>query len=115
MMEHKKVFQAAFSDDRFWTKLKAQARAAGREVIEKALWLYYAAQAPGTPVWAKTTIYGALGYFIFPFDAIPDLVPALGYTDDLGMLAAALATVAMYISADVKERAARKLSAWFGT
>jgi uncharacterized membrane protein YkvA (DUF1232 family) len=55
----------------------------GREVIEKALWLYYAAQQPNTPLWAKTAIYGALGYFISPIDAIPDITPVIGYADDL--------------------------------
>ena len=53
-------------------------------MIQKALWLYYAAQRPQTPIWAKTTIYAALGYFILPVDIIPDLIPGAGYVDDLG-------------------------------
>lgn len=102
-----------FDDGSFWTKLRNFAVTAGREVIEKALWLYYAAQAKGTPVWAKTTIYAALAYFVFPLDAIPDIVPVVGYTDDLGTLAAAATTVAMYITADVKAQAQQKLGDWF--
>ena len=66
------------------------------------------------PVWAKTAIYGALGYFISPIDAIPDITPVIGYADDLAVLAAAVATVATYITADVKQRAAEKLRGWFG-
>src|SRR5690606_39804321 len=84
--------------------LARYARAAGEEVVEKVLWLFYAAQSPATPRWAKTAIYGALGYFIFPLDAIPDLAPMVGYTDDLGVLAAALTTVAFYINDDIKAR-----------
>ena len=49
-----------YSDSGFWDKVKKFARTAGKEVIEKALWLYYAAQRPETPKWAKTAIYGAL-------------------------------------------------------
>ena len=58
-------------------------------MIEKALWLYYAAQQPNTPVWAKTLIYGALAYFVLPFDAIPDVLLGLGFTDDMAVLLAA--------------------------
>jgi uncharacterized membrane protein YkvA (DUF1232 family) len=102
-----------FDEGGFWNKVKNFAVTAGREVIEKALWLYFAAQAPETPVWAKTTIYGALAYFVMPLDAIPDVLPVVGYTDDLGTLAAAVGTVSMYITADVKAQAQQKLVDWF--
>jgi uncharacterized membrane protein YkvA (DUF1232 family) len=102
-----------YSDDGFWAKLKGFALAAGREVIEKALWLYYAAQRPETPLWAKTAIFGALAYFISPIDAIPDVIPVIGYTDDLGVLVAALGTVGAYITEDVKAQASAKLGQWF--
>jgi len=103
-----------YSESSFWEKVKRYAKAAGREVVEKALWLYYAAQRPETPKWAKTAIYGALAYFILPFDAIPDFAPVIGYTDDLGVLATALLTVSQYVSDDVKAQAEEKLRTWFG-
>ena len=103
-----------YSDAGFWDKLVRYARIAGQEVIEKALQLYYAAEHPNTPTWAKTVIYGALGYLIFPLDALPDVTPMVGYADDLGVLAAAIATVALYITDDVKRKAAQKLRDWFG-
>lgn len=103
-----------YSEAGFWTKVKDFAIQAGREVIEKALWLYYAAQRPDTPAWAKTTIYGALAYFMSPIDAIPDLTPLVGFTDDLGALAVAVSLVAAYINDDVKTQATQKLQDWFG-
>lgn len=103
-----------FDENGFWAKLSKFAKKAGREVVEKALWLFYAAQEPGTPMWAKTVIYSALAYFILPVDAIPDLAPVVGFTDDLSVLAAAVASVAMYITSDVKAKAARKMTDWFG-
>lgn len=109
-----KAYEKTYTDDSFRDKVIRFAKTAGREVIEKALWLYYAAQQPNTPVWARTAIYGALGYFISPIDAIPDITPVIGYVDDLAVLAAAVATVATYITADVKLRAAEKLQGWFG-
>ena len=94
-----------FDEDGFWGKVRNFATAAGKEVIEKALWLYYATQSPNTPVWAKTAIYAALAYFVFPLDAIPDVIPVAGYTDDLGTLAAAVGTVSLYITSEVKATA----------
>lgn len=108
-------FEPLYSDENFWQKLLNFAKKAGQGVIEKALWLYYAAQRSETPIWAKATIYGALGYFISPLDAIPDITPVIGYTDDLGVLAAAVVTVSMYITEDVKAKTAAKLRDWFGS
>ena len=102
-----------YSEPSFWEKVKNFAKEAGREVIEKSLQLYYAAQRPETPMWAKTIIYGALTYFISPLDAIPDVTPGVGFADDLGALAAAIGMVSIYINRQVKEQAAAKLAEWF--
>jgi uncharacterized membrane protein YkvA (DUF1232 family) len=107
-------FEREYSDDGFWTKVRRYAKAAGIEVVERALQLYYAAQSPDTPAWAKRVIYGALGYFVLPADAIPDFIPAAGYADDLGALVMALASVAFYITPAVREKAHQKLDDWFG-
>lgn len=99
----------------FGKKTKSFAKIAGKEVIEKALQLYYAMQAPATSTWAKAVIITALGYFISPIDAIPDAIPLIGFADDLGVLAAAIATVATYITDDIKAKAEAKLAEWFGS
>ena len=106
--------EATYSEPRLWQKLSRSALAAGREVVEKALWLYYASQRPDVPRWAKLTIYAALAYFILPLDAIPDFTPLAGYSDDLGALSAALLTLAHYIDDEVKEKTRRRLQQWFG-
>ena len=113
-MSNHNEFEDAFSEQGFWSKLKLYARSAGKEVVEKALLLYYAAQEEKAPAWAKATIAAALGYFIVPLDAIADLTPAVGYADDLGVLALAIAAVATYINDDVREKAAGKIQDWFG-
>ena len=48
-----------------------------------------------------------------PIDAIPDLTPFVGYTDDLSMLAFALSALAFYVNAEVKANAQQTLSNWF--
>jgi len=108
-------YEHAFSENNFWLKLKRFAKSAGKEVVEKALLLYYAGQEEDAPAWAKATIVASLGYFIAPLDAIVDLTPGIGYADDLGVLALALAAVAAYINDDVRDKAALKISHWFGS
>ena len=104
---------ADFTDDSFWAKLRQFAGVAGRQVVEKALWLYFATQAETCPTWAKTTAYGALAYFILPADAVPDILPGVGYVDDLGALAAAVSIIASQITPEVKQKTAETLDRWF--
>ena len=108
-------FEQAYSDSGFRDKLRRFGKSAGREVIEKALLLYYAMQEEKAPAWAKTTIIAALGYFIVPLDAIADITPAVGFADDLGVLVLAVAAVATYINDDVRAKAESRLTEWFGS
>lgn len=115
--ELEKEMEAArenFSDDKFWNKLKKFAKKAGSSVVYAVLLLYYTLQKPEVPAKAKAIIIGALGYFILPFDLIPDIAVGVGYTDDLGALGVALFQVAMYIDDEIKEKAKDKLKDWFG-
>jgi uncharacterized membrane protein YkvA (DUF1232 family) len=114
MSEESKNYKGDSSGESFWEKFKRFAIKAGKEAIEKALLLYYAARSPKTPAWAKTTCYGALGYFISPIDAIPDITPVVGFADDLGVLVLALTTVAAYIDQKVRDKATSKMKSWFG-
>ncbi len=104
-----------FSEADFWQKIKTFARKAGRDVIEKALWLYYTAESKDTPKWAKATVFAALAYFISPIDAIPDPTPVFGFTDDLGVLISTVAAIAMHITPKAKKQAAEQMVGWFDT
>jgi uncharacterized membrane protein YkvA (DUF1232 family) len=113
-MNTENQFEVAYSENRFWSKLKRYAKTAGTEIVEKALLLYYAMQEEKAPAWAKGTIAAALGYFIVPLDAITDLAPGIGYADDLGVLVLAIAAVSRYINDDVRAKTADKMLNWFG-
>ena len=113
-MESTEAFKEHYSDEKFWQKLTGQALSAGRKVVHKALTLYYAAASKDTPLWAKGLIIGALGYFIFPLDAVPDAIPVVGYSDDLAVLTAAAAAVAKFLTQKHGQTADEKLQSWFG-
>jgi len=113
MPEEPKDYSKDYSEQSFWDKLKKYALAAGKEVISKALVLYYVFNDKDTPAWAKAIILASLGYFISPLDAIPDMTPIVGYADDLGALIAALTAVAANIKKQHSDRAHDKLHEWF--
>ena len=85
----------------------------GLKSVYSALLLYYAYRRKDTPAWAKRVITGVLAYFIAPIDAIPDLTPFIGFTDDLGVLGFGLATIAVYINKEVRLNARTQLEKWF--
>lgn len=66
---------------------------------------FLCARDPATPRRVKLTLLAALGYFVLPVDAIPDLLPMMGFTDDAAVIAAAIAAVAGSITAEHRERA----------
>lgn len=102
------------SQEKLFQKLCRFLRKAMRTVAEPALVLYYAFRQPETPLRAKCIILSALGYGINPFDGIPDLIPAVGYTDDLLALAAALTVCAAHVNDEVRARANETLRTLFG-
>ncbi len=114
MKEKISKYAKLFTEARFWHKLKHFARQAGLQVVYAALLMFYAYRRKETPSWAKNIILGTLGYLLAPIDAIPDLSPIIGYTDDLGVLSFGLVTIAAYVNDEVKARARKQLGTWFG-
>ena len=113
VLDNYEKYRKYFSDDQFWGKLMRLARKAGIKVVYAALLLYYVLRNPATLRADRTKILGALGYLILPTDLIPDLLPVVGYTDDLAALMWALYSVAKNITPEVKIMAREKLGEWF--
>jgi uncharacterized membrane protein YkvA (DUF1232 family) len=103
-----------FSEKSLWEKIKKYSKEAGEKVIYAVLILYYTLQDKNVSVKAKMGIAAALGYFILPTDAIFDLTPIIGFSDDLGVLLFALSQISQNITAEVKAKAREKLHDWFG-
>lgn len=103
-----------YYDASFWQKIGKVAAKLGREGMEKALLLYYVMLDSDTPAAAKAIVVAALGYFIFPIDAIPDVLLGVGYTDDIGVMVGALTAVASNVKDAHRKQAAEKAEEWFG-
>ena len=102
-----------YDEPRLWKKLGDVAKRAGSQVVYPVLLLYYVLRDKNTPLKHKAVIAGALGYFILPLDLIPDIVPLLGFSDDLAALVACVKAIISNVTLEVKEKANRKLETWF--
>ncbi|WP_412535186.1 YkvA family protein [Mesorhizobium sp. BAC0120] len=77
--------------ENFWRTAKKAARYI--PFMEDVVAAYYCALDRETPLRAKGILLAALGYFILPIDAIPDMMVGIGFTDDIAVLTAALAAI----------------------
>ena len=104
---------AAYSQEGFWTKIKDFAQKIGSTGLYYALVLYYMWEDPKIPATTKTLIIAALGYLIFPVDVIPDIMPIVGFSDDITVMVTALKTLKNSITSEHCEQATAKLLEWF--
>ena len=102
-------YRRHYSEPDFWRKVGGMPRDAGRAVVEKAVTLYVILTASETPLWARALVVGALGYFICPLDAIPDVIPVVGYADDVAVMALVLTQLDRFVTPAMRGRVQRLL------
>ncbi len=81
-----------------------------------AYWLllpFYVLKSKAVSRADKAKVYGALGYFVLPFDIVPDYVPIAGLSDDLAILIWAIYTVWKNITPEIKDQAQEKARKFF--
>lgn len=83
--------QEARVRNRFWpTFKKAFSRLPfARDVVAA----YYCAIDRETPLRVRGILLAALGYFVLPFDTVPDILAFVGFTDDIAVLTTAIALI----------------------
>ena len=86
----------------------------GQQLVYSVFLMIGAYKRKDAPRWAKRIIVGGLGYLLTPIDAVPDLSPLIGYTDDFGVLSFGLVAIASYINNDVRIQARRAVKTLFG-
>ena len=69
---------------KFWATFRKAARYV--PFADDLIAAYFCALDPATPHRVRAVLLGALAYFILPFDAIPDFIAGIGYSDDITVL-----------------------------
>lgn len=75
----------------FWQTVRRAARRI--PFMEDVVAAYYCALDPATPRRTRAILLAALAYFVLPVDFVPDFIAGFGFTDDVTVLAAALAAI----------------------
>ncbi len=108
--ENYKKYLTYFDEKALFEKTKRAAHTAGSVVLYYAMILYILLSDSGIPAKSKLIIVAALGYFILPTDLIADILPGLGFTDDIAFLTYAISTVSDYLTPEIKEKALSRLA-----
>lgn len=108
-MSHEKDY----SENGLLEKLAKYGVKAGAELVFYVLVLWYTLKDDDVPGVDKAIIIGALGYFISPLDGVPDLVPVVGYGDDVTVVGLAISKVKSSINEFILDQAGDKMSDWF--
>ena len=107
-------YEQHYNDSSFLDKVTKYGKLIGINALYKAVQLWFVMQKPDVPAATKAVIMGALGYLIAPLDFLPDLMPVLGYTDDLVAITFALIKVQGYIDEEVERKSKKLLTKIFG-
>jgi uncharacterized membrane protein YkvA (DUF1232 family) len=93
---------------RFWPTFRKAARQIpfSRDVAAA----YYCAIDRETPLRVRGILLAALGYFVLPIDAVPDVLAVIGFTDDIAVLTTAFALINRHIKERHYEEADRVLA-----
>ena len=108
-------YEKDYSSESFLSKMGGAFKKVGLRGVYTALLLFYALDSPNINWVDRGIIIGALGYFISPLDIIPDCIPIIGYTDDVGVLVWAFMRIKNRIDDSVRQNAKNKLRDWFGS
>lgn len=98
-----------YDENSFSSKLNKVGKKLGSYVLEKVVLLYFVLKDSDTPAKSKVFIMSALGYFILPVDLIPDIIPILGYGDDLALLIKVIHSVSKNIKEEHRIEAKKKV------
>ena len=107
-------YEQHYNDSSFLDKVTKYGKLIGITALYKAVQLWFVLQKPDVPAGTKAVIMGALGYLIAPLDFLPDLLPVLGYTDDMVAITFALIKVQGYIDEEVERKSKKLLTKIFG-
>lgn len=104
-----KQYSKYFDKNSLFKKIIAYSEKAGTQILLYALILFYLISEKEIPLRIKLILMAALGYFILPADLISDLLPVLGFSDDLAFITYALTQGSDYITPEIQQKAKEKL------
>ena len=99
-----------FSESTFKRKLKSVGFKVGEKLLYPVFLLYYMYKSDKVTIRDKAMIIGGLGYFILPTDVIADMLPLIGFTDDIAVLTIIIQKLTKNITDEIRDSARQHIS-----
>ncbi len=84
-------------------------KTAGRSIAQPALEAMEMLLDSSTPSQVRLTLLAALTYLLMPADLVPDIIPMVGFSDDLVALTAVISLWSNYMTPQIQAKAREKL------
>lgn len=101
-----------YDEIQLFNKLKVVGGKIGSQIVYSVLIMVILLSDSKIPIKVRIIIMAALGYLILPTDLVADMIPALGFTDDIAFLTYAISNAHEYITPEIRNRAKEKLGHW---
>ena len=101
-----------FDEIQLFDKLGVVGKKIGSKVVFYVIIMVTLIGDTKIPLKVRLVFMAALGYLILPTDLVADLLPAIGFTDDIAFLSFAISNAREYITPEVKDKANQKLGQW---
>ena len=92
--------------------MKATAKKLGKHIVYYVMIMVTLIGDSKVPNKAKLTFMAAIGYLLLPTDLVADILPFIGFTDDIAFLTYVISSATDYITPDIKDEAKVKLKKW---
>ena len=106
-----KKYSKYYSEGDFLKKLSSASGKLGSGLLYYFVVLYYLVSDKEIPLKTRLLFIAALGYFILPSDLVADVIPGLGFTDDLAFISYAFSMANDYITPELQDKARQKVDA----
>lgn len=103
-----KKYATEYDEASFFGKLEKYATKIGVRPVFYCILLYEVLVSEDTSTTDKLLVAGALGYFISPLDLMPDVLPFIGFTDDIGTMTFVVLQVKRCATLEILNRAKNK-------
>lgn len=103
---------SSFDSSSIWSTIRSFAKRLGGAGLEATLIAWSLVNDPEVDARAKAIVVSALVYLGVPTDAVPDIIPIAGLTDDIAVLLAAVVTVAWAIRPHHQAFARERMKDW---
>lgn len=90
--------------DRLMQLFSPEWRARGHKMLRDVIAVFSAIRDPAVPWTAKAAALGSILYLILPLDIIPDVIPGIGWLDDLAVIPLACMLAAKMVPPGVLDR-----------